>query len=133
MSAPKFLTQWASAAPEPLSRQLRTLAADAAGDQAIDERIEGDARFLGLWTRELQMYATTPGTVRLDPDQLRELAKLVADHLREPEEDRWYKTRAAAAYLGLHPDTLRTLAARRQIRFEQEGSGPHAELQTLLA
>jgi hypothetical protein len=48
------------------------------------------------------------------------LAALVAEHLRKPTEDRWYKTKAAAEYLGVHPDTLRGLAAQRRVRFEQE-------------
>jgi excisionase family DNA binding protein len=119
---PTFLSHWASLAPEPLNSELRTLAGDAANDSELDERIEADYRYLGLWIRELRMTADT-ATVRLDPDQLRQLAELVAEHLRKPEEDRWYKTRAAAAYLGIHPDTLRGLAAKRQIRFEQERPG----------
>jgi excisionase family DNA binding protein len=67
--------------------------------------------------------ALSAPTVRLTPDQLQELATLLADQLRAPDEDRWYKTRAAAAYLGMHRGTLRTLAAERRIRFEQERPG----------
>lgn len=55
--------------------------------------------------------------------QREELAALVAEHLRAPDEDRWYKTKAAATYLGIHPDTLRTVAAQRRIRFRQERPG----------
>jgi excisionase family DNA binding protein len=61
---------------------------------------------------------------RLDPDQLRELAALVAEHLSEPEDpERWLRTRDAAAYLGIHPDTLRALVLKRAVRFEQEAPG----------
>lgn len=35
----------------------------------------------------------------------------------------WLDSRGAAAYLGLHPDTIRKLAAERAIPAEQEGPG----------
>jgi excisionase family DNA binding protein len=54
-------------------------------------------------------------TVTLSPEQLAELADLVADRLREPQQERWLATNDAADYLGCHPVTLRRLAAEGSI------------------
>lgn len=54
------------------------------------------------------------------------LAVAVAERLApEPriEADEWLDSRAAAQYLGIHRDTLRRLAAARQIPAEQDGRG----------
>ncbi len=58
------------------------------------------------------------------------LADRVADRvlsgLAQPSErieDRWLTTRDAAQHLGMHPDTLRKLAAARRIPHEQEAPG----------
>ena len=57
------------------------------------------------------------------------LADLVAERLAvrlaapAPETDEWLDTRAAAAYLGVHRDTVRRLAAERVVPSEQEGPG----------
>jgi excisionase family DNA binding protein len=57
----------------------------------------------------------TEFTVTLSPAQLAELADLVAQRLREPQQERWLATNEAAAYLGFHPVTLRKLAAQGRI------------------
>jgi excisionase family DNA binding protein len=62
-------------------------------------------------------------TVTLSPAQLAELADLVAERLREPQQERWLATNEAAAYLGCHPVTLRKLATERRIVFQQDGPG----------
>jgi excisionase family DNA binding protein len=62
-------------------------------------------------------------TVTLSPEQLAELADLVAARLREPQQERWLGTNEAATHLGCHPVTLRKLAAEGRIPFEQEGPG----------
>ena len=49
------------------------------------------------------------------------VARLGSDS--EPGTDEWLDSRDAAAYLGVHRDTLRRLAAERTIRSEQEGPG----------
>lgn len=55
------------------------------------------------------------------------LADLVAVRLTEragtsfPETDEWMDARGAAAYLGMHRDTLRKLAAQRAIPVHQDG------------
>jgi excisionase family DNA binding protein len=54
------------------------------------------------------------------------LADLVAERLMErneasPSRAEWMDARTAAAYLGVHPDTLRKLAAQRAIPFHQDG------------
>ena len=43
--------------------------------------------------------------------------------VRSAEESPWLTTRAAAEHLGMHPDTLRRLAAERTIPSEQDGPG----------
>jgi excisionase family DNA binding protein len=43
--------------------------------------------------------------------------------VRSPEESPWLTTREAAEHLGIHPDTLRRLAAERTIPSEQDGPG----------
>lgn len=43
--------------------------------------------------------------------------------VRSPEESPWLTTREAAEHLGMHPDTLRRLAAGRTIPSEQDGPG----------
>jgi len=53
--------------------------------------------------------------ITLSPAQLVELADLVAERLREPQQERWLGTNEAAAYLGCHPVTLRKLAAEGRI------------------
>lgn len=65
-------------------------------------------------------------TVTLSPAQLAELADLVAERLRAPQEERWLGTNEAAAYLGCHPVTLRRLAAEGSIPSKQtEARGRH--------
>lgn len=55
------------------------------------------------------------------------LADLVAERLMErgdartQEADDWMDARGAAAYLGIHRDTLRKLAAQRAIPVHQDG------------
>jgi excisionase family DNA binding protein len=61
----------------------------------------------------------TDSPVTLSPAQLAELADLVAKRLREPQRERWLATNEAAAYLGLHPVTLRKLAAEGRIPSKQ--------------
>ncbi len=53
------------------------------------------------------------------------VAERVQAHLavRSPEESPWLTTREAAEHLGMHPDTLRRLAAERTIPSEQDGPG----------
>lgn len=53
------------------------------------------------------------------------LADRVAERLQGPVvgDDDWLDTRAAAAHLGVHRDTIRRLAAERAIPSEQEGPG----------
>jgi excisionase family DNA binding protein len=60
-------------------------------------------------------------TVQLSEEQLSDLAERIAAHLQDPEPERWLNTREAAAYLGVHLDTLRRLAAERRIPSVQEG------------
>lgn len=57
----------------------------------------------------------------------------MAEHLRAPDDDRWYKAKAAAIYVGIHPDTLRGLAAQQRIRFEKERPGATLYFQALVA
>jgi excisionase family DNA binding protein len=53
------------------------------------------------------------------------LADRVAERLQGPAvvDDDWLDTRAAAAHLGVHRDTIRRLAAERAIASEQDGPG----------
>lgn len=55
------------------------------------------------------------------------VAAVVVDRLSKTEKasstDEWFDSRHAAAYLGLHRDTLRKLAAERAIPSEQDGPG----------
>lgn len=53
------------------------------------------------------------------------VAARVQAHLavRSPEASPWLTTRDAAEHLGMHPDTLRRLAAERAIPSEQDGPG----------
>jgi excisionase family DNA binding protein len=64
-----------------------------------------------------------PLVVALGEEQLAALAAQIAAHLQDPEPDRWLNAREAAAYLGMHVDTLRRLAAQRRIPSVQEGPG----------
>jgi hypothetical protein len=64
--------------------------------------------------------------VILSNEQLATLADLIAARISRIDtvaQDSWLHTRAAAAYAGVHPDTLRKLAAARRISFQQEGPG----------
>jgi excisionase family DNA binding protein len=61
---------------------------------------------------------------------LSQLADLVVDRLMERADesadqsiDAWMDARAAAAYLGIHRDTLRKLAAERAVPVHQDGPG----------
>src|SRR5438874_1136506 len=61
---------------------------------------------------------------------LERLADLVVDRLLEraaadpvESQNEWLDTRAAAAYLGVHRDTLRKLAAERSIPTHQDAPG----------
>ncbi len=59
-------------------------------------------------------------------DRLAErLAAAVAAELSAstPDHEEWLDSRHAAEYLGVHRDTLRTLAAERAIPSEQDGPG----------
>jgi excisionase family DNA binding protein len=58
------------------------------------------------------------------------LADLVVDRLMKrteagsnPPADEWMDARAAAAYLGIHRDTLRKLSAERAVPVHQDGPG----------
>ena len=62
-------------------------------------------------------------TVILSPEQLAELADLVAERLREPQQERWLATNEAASYLGCHPVTLRRLASENRIPSKQTEVG----------
>jgi excisionase family DNA binding protein len=62
-------------------------------------------------------------TVTLSPAQLAELADMVAERLREPQQERWLATNEAAAYLACHPVTLRKLAAEGRIPSKQTEVG----------
>lgn len=70
-----------------------------------------------------------PDTALLDQVLVR-LADLVAEKIADrivrgsgEEDERWFDTRAAAEYLGVHRDTIRRLAAERAIPAEQAGAG----------
>jgi excisionase family DNA binding protein len=72
---------------------------------------------------------TTPESALID-QLLRRLADLIVDRLTERTEagskqdaDDWMDARAAAAYLGIHRDTLRKLAAERAVPVHQDGPG----------
>jgi excisionase family DNA binding protein len=61
---------------------------------------------------------------------LARLADLIVDRLMErtasaasESGDEWMDARAAAAYLGIHRDTLRKLAAERAVPVNQDGPG----------
>lgn len=60
---------------------------------------------------------------------LNRLVELVAERVAArlaaptPAGDEWLDTRGAAAYLGVHRDTVRRLAADRTVPSEQEGPG----------
>ena len=49
--------------------------------------------------------------------------RLAASGNSDGPTDRWFTTREAAEHLGIHPDTLRKLAAARAIPFEQHAPG----------
>lgn len=53
------------------------------------------------------------------------LAAVITDRLvlSDNRPDEWFDSRHAAAYLGVHRDTLRKLAAERAIPSEQDGPG----------
>ena len=80
-----------------------------------------------------QPVSTPPGAPGADAvidlliDRLaqRLVAAVVAQMASDPEEkqDSWLDSREAAAYLGMHRDTLRRLAAARVIPAEQDGRG----------
>jgi len=64
------------------------------------------------------------GVRTMGPAQLGELRTLLQlDGAAAATEDRWLDLRAAAAYLGMHRDTLRKLAAAGAISSEQDGPG----------
>lgn len=81
-------------------------------------RVAGDYPLVGS-----AALRVSPLEVRLDRDQVRELAALVADHLREPDDDRWFKTRAAAAYLGITPTRCVRWQPSARSDSEQEAPG----------
>jgi len=56
---------------------------------------------------------------------LDQLAELVAERLAAltQDADAWLDTYEAAAYLGVHCDTVRRLAAERTVPSEQKGPG----------
>jgi excisionase family DNA binding protein len=63
---------------------------------------------------------------RLIAEIVERIATEVAVRLQAPTDEAapdWMDCRAAAAYLGLHPDTLHKLAAERAIPAEQDGPG----------
>ena len=66
-------------------------------------------------------------TIILTDAQLTAIADRVADRVStrapEPLEDSWFDTRSGAAYLGVHPDSLRKLASARRLPCEQAGPG----------
>jgi len=47
----------------------------------------------------------------------------ISQPVATPVVDRWLSTKEAAAYLGMHPDSLRRLASAKQIPYEQDGPG----------
>jgi excisionase family DNA binding protein len=55
----------------------------------------------------------------MSPAERHELRELL--DIDETEPDRWMDSRDAAAYLGVHRDTLRKLAAAGSIRSMQDG------------
>jgi excisionase family DNA binding protein len=59
----------------------------------------------------------------LDDLAQRVAAALARQLCSEPEtkQDEWLDSQGAAEYLGLHPDTIRRLAAERAIPAEQDG------------
>ena len=59
----------------------------------------------------------------LDDLAQRVAAALARQLCNEPDtkEDEWLDSQGAAQYLGLHPDTVRRLAAERAIPAEQDG------------
>jgi excisionase family DNA binding protein len=74
------------------------------------------------------LVATT-GAGLLEP-LMAELVERIADAVTERliatsegNVDEWLDSRRAAAYLGVHRDTLRKLAAERAITAEQDGPG----------
>jgi excisionase family DNA binding protein len=73
--------------------------------------------------------SATPDSALID-QLLGRLADLVVDRLTartrtEADQlpDEWMDARAAAAYLGVHRDTLRKLAAERAVPVHQDGPG----------
>lgn len=50
----------------------------------------------------------------------RVVARLRSLPRAEPPGEMWLDTRAAAAHVGVHPDTLRKLAAAGRVPYEQE-------------
>ncbi len=84
-------------------------------------------------TSATAMRRTSPGadpSALLIDQLLGQLADLVVARLMERAEgsanepaDDWMDPRAAAAYLGMHRDTLRKLAAERAVPSHQDGPG----------
>jgi excisionase family DNA binding protein len=60
----------------------------------------------------------------LNPDDLADLAELLAPYLpRSTADDGWMNTRAAAEYLGMSVSALHRLTAAREIPCSQDGPG----------
>ncbi len=76
-------------------------------------------------------FPPTPATVEVSAidgliSQLADrVAAMVVEQLSGTDEraDEWFDSRHAAAYLGVHRDTLRKLAAERSIPSEQDAPG----------
>lgn len=66
-----------------------------------------------------------PLTLTLSDDQLDAIAERIAAKLasQAPWDDECFDSRKAAAYLGVHRDTLRRLAAEGRVNCEQDGPG----------
>lgn len=64
-----------------------------------------------------------PLTLTLSDDQLDAIAERIAAKLvsQAPRGDEWLDSRKAAAYLGVHRDTLRRLATEGRVNCEQDG------------
>ncbi len=98
---------------------------------AIAERLARSAQLNLVVDRQAQQPSPAlpaPESAGLDV-VLGHLADLVAERLAArltaptQDGDDWLDTRAAAAYLGVHRDTIRRLAAERVVPSEQEGPG----------
>jgi excisionase family DNA binding protein len=86
---------------------------------------KGEAVYLGDSTSPSRARQAPAEAALLD-QLLGRLADLVAERLMEPNgvstrQADWMDARSAAAYLGIHRDTLRKLAAQRAIPVHQDG------------